>query len=200
MQVADIGLFTGSGASGSNVFTPGSAALAIDSPSPQSNYPGGESPSLAIDGNLGTKHLNFGEVGSGLIIQPSFGSSVLTGIEVWTADDAEERDPTTFSIYGSNGPLASLDNSTGTAETWTLIASGALSLPAGRGVSGGIVPIPGMAAYSLYKFEVTGVKNEGDANSTQYAEIQLYGVPEPSGAALAGLGMVGLFLRRRRQK
>ena len=66
------------------------------------NYPAAESPTLAIDGVNTTKYLNFGGANTGIIINPNDNSSVVSGLEIVTGNDAPERDPATFSIYGTN--------------------------------------------------------------------------------------------------
>lgn len=87
---------------------------------------GGEPPSAAIDGNTGTKYLNFGNgasdvqsatkgVGTGFYITPAFGSSLLQQIRIATANDSENRDPITVSIEGANGGDLTL------GASWTLI-------------------------------------------------------------------------------
>lgn len=199
MQIADVSLYTGGSATGLNVMTTASAILGIDQPGFSSSYPGGESPALAFDGNVNTKYLNFGKENAGLIIQPAGAPEVINFIELWTANDAEDRDPVNYAIYGSNDALASADNGFGDGENWTLINSGTLNLPSDRNASGGVQYFANSTAYSLYKFQVLSVKNTGTANSFQFSEIQLYGVPEPTGAAMTALGAAGLLLRRRRR-
>ncbi len=81
------------------------------------DWPGGESPPLAIDDNVNKKYLHFkGETQpTGFQVTPSAGASVVTGLTVTTANDAEPRDPVSYALYGSN---ASIDG------PYTLIASG----------------------------------------------------------------------------
>lgn len=200
MQIADASFWTGSGGSGANVLVPGSGILAVDQPGFSSSYPGGEPPGAGIDGNFGTKYLNFGEVNAGFIVQPAFGPSLVNSFEIWTANDAEVRDPTGIRIYGSNDPLASIDNGFGDSESWTLITDSPVALPPDRnGASSGVVTFANSSIYSLYKIEVTGVKDAAAANSFQFSEFQLYGVvPEPGTAALGLVAASGLLLRRRR--
>ena len=170
------------------------------------NWPDGESPDHAIDG-VGQKYLNFANLDSGIVGTPSAGSSVATSITLWTANDADPRDPASYSLYGTNvalggGPFALAD--------FTLIASGALALPLSRN-GGGNTPLdPANSqtinfannnAYSSYMIVFPTLRDDPNANSMQIAEIQLDGriIPEPSAGLLALLGVAPLLLRRRRK-
>ena len=62
-------------------------------------FPANEAPSNAIDDNPKTKYLNFDGKGSGLILE--VGKSVAVGIALTSGNDAPERDPRTFALYGS---------------------------------------------------------------------------------------------------
>jgi hypothetical protein len=62
-------------------------------------FPANEAPSNAIDDNPKTKYLNFDGKGSGLIL--AVGNSVAVGIALTSGNDAPERDPRTFALYGS---------------------------------------------------------------------------------------------------
>lgn len=149
--------------------TPGSAT-----PQGNSSYPSGESPALALDGNSSTKYLNFGEENSGLIITPVSGASILRSMRLTTANDAADRDPGSYEIYGTNSPISSIDNSTGLAENWTLISSGTLSLPSARLTDGPLVSFANSTSYTSYKILFPTVKNPAAANSMQIADIRLY--------------------------
>lgn len=97
-------------------------------------------------------------------------------IQFVTANDAAERDPTGFRIWGSiNG------------TDWVLISEQAISLPAGRNAASSIYNLNNVTAFSYYKIEFTGTKSGGDA--FQIAEIRLlYDVDDPQGT-LAGGGV-----------
>ncbi len=199
-QIADIALYTGTSAGGTNVFTTTSAALGIDNPSSASVYPGGEAPTFMIDGLGGNKYLNFGKENTGFIVQPASGLSVIDSFTLTTADDAAERDPASYKLFGATGPLLSADNSLGDAESWTLIQSGALSLPTDRNTTSGIISVSNSASYSLYRLEFDTLRDTGAANSMQIGEVQFFGtvVPEPTTALLGLLGVGTLAVRRRR--
>ena len=66
---------------------------------PGGNSPGGETPPMVIDGNVGTKWLDFNK--GSLIFD--FGASVdLDGYQLTTANDSAERDPVAWVLEGSD--------------------------------------------------------------------------------------------------
>ena len=147
---------------------------------------GAETPGNAIDLNTDTKYLNFGEVNSGLIFTPSVGPSVASGLQITTANDAVERDPTMWELYGTNEPIMSEDNSDGSAENWSLISSGDISLSDDRFTPSEIVNFDNETPYESYRFVVTGVKDVDAANSMQLAEFQLFGTVSMGGGGIPG--------------
>ena len=177
------------------------------------NWPAAESPDHAIDG-VGQKYLNFAEFNTGFIVTPSLGAgqgTIATGLQLWIANDAEPRDPSSYELYGTNqtitgpGPFA--------LSNFTLISSGALALPSNLPTRqpGGTaalvdtnsqtVNFANSTAYRSYMLVFPTVKTEASANSMQIGEVELHGtvVPEPSTIGLLGLSTLGvLSLRRRR--
>jgi hypothetical protein len=113
-----------------------------------------------------------------------------------TANDAAERDPASWALYGTNSAISSVDNSDGLGEVWTLIDSGTLALPADRLALGGMIAVNNSSVFSSYKMLFPTLNDAAMANSLQIAEVQFYGVPEPLTISLLGLG--GLALLRRR--
>jgi hypothetical protein len=189
MQVADINIFTTADGSGfpHNDFFDTAIAFDDDPPAPsqsESSYPGGESPSLAIDGDVNTKYLNFGRENSGFIVTPAAGASIVDSFQVTTANDAVERDPLDWALYGTNDPITSTDNSTGEEENWTLIDQGFTLLPEDRFLEGDVVTVDNTETYSSYRWLVTSVKDGVAANSMQFSEIQFFG--EVVGGGLDG--------------
>lgn len=157
------------------ILSPANPIIAIDRDG-VSSFPGNESPQNAIDGSL-NKYLNFGEVNSGFIVTPAAPSTIVRRFQITTANDAEERDPTSWQLFGTNSPIVSANNSAGDQEPWTLIGSGNVTLPSARNTLGPNVTVTNNTAYSSYRMVFTGVKNAAAANSMQIAEIQFYGDP-----------------------
>lgn len=168
--------------------------------------PAGEVESHAID-DVGQKYLNFLDLLSGFAVTPSANPSGLpvTGLRFYTANDAVERDPASFVLFGSNDGLDG---------PWTAIASGNLALPDARNEGGNAVMIPptgNLAAnqqtvtfdndtsYLHYQLIFPTLKNAAVANSMQIAEVEFLVVPEPATASLAGLALLvlGAIARRR---
>ena len=155
------------------ILAPGDAIIPIDADG-SSSSPGNETVVEAIDGTL-DKYLNFGEVNSGFIVTPAAPATVVKSFQLTTANDADERDPTSWQLFGTNSPITSVAHGTGAAEAWTLIGSGAVTLPTARNTQGPIVNVANAVAYSSYKMVFTGVRNATAANSMQIAEFQFFG-------------------------
>ena len=173
MQIAEFDMFASIDGSGTDILAAFDPILAIDG-GPASDYPDVEPPSMAIDGAL-DKYLNFGEVNSGFIVTPSIGFSLVTSFQITTANDATERDPTAWELYGTNEPILTADNGRGDGEAWTLINSGTVELPDERDTLGPIVAVDAADTFTSYKMLFTGVKDADAANSMQIAEIQFFG-------------------------
>ena len=177
MQIADVAMYETPGGTGTNVLGTNDPILAVHM-TMQSSYPAAEAPEKAIDGISGTKYLNFGKENSGFIVTPSVGTSLVTGLQIQTANDAETRDPASYEIYGTNDAIVSADNSDGNGgESWTLIASGDLSLPSERNTFGDMVPFVNNTFYTSYKVLFPTLKdpNAWECDSMQVDEIVLEG-------------------------
>lgn len=133
----------------------------------------------------------------GVIVTPSVGSTLVTGLRIFTAPDAEERDPADFKLEGSNDGGA----------TWTPIAAGPLNLPSARAdtLAGGTDPtlqpmqevlFENHWSFTSYKLTFTHVKNDNTANSLQIGEFELLGVTAPAApvvtATRAGGGQISI--------
>lgn len=184
VQITNAGGTTTSDAVQVNVL---STATDITSPADVVTSFGGNSPAAemvanAID-NTTAKYLNFGTdtnetapfVGPvGLIVTPVAGSTVVTGLRVYTANDAPERDPSGYVLEGSND-----------GTNFTAISSGALALPTARNASGSDldplaqnlqeVQFTNTAGYTSYRLSFNNVRDNTAANSMQIAEIELLG-------------------------
>jgi hypothetical protein len=147
-----------------------------------SGYPGGENPGLALDGNTNTKYLNFGGPGAGIII-PGAASSVVQSLQITTANDAPERDPVTFNLFGTNDPITSADNSTGVAENWQLISSGSFAQDDTRFTALPVVDFANGLAFTSYRITFPELRG---GPLFQAAEIGLF-----DGAGATGNRIVG---------
>jgi hypothetical protein len=143
-----------------------------------------QSPGNAVDGDGSTKYRNFGEQNSGLIITPASGASIVRSMRLTTADDAPERDPASYEIYGTNDQILSTDNSTGLAENWTLISAGTLQLPTTRLIDGRAVNFPNSTSYTSYKIIFPTVRDTAVADSMQVANVRLYQDSEGTGTQI----------------
>jgi len=137
-----------------------------------------ELPPMVIDNDSATKYLNFkgdfdaGETASGFTVTPAAGATIVRGMTFTAANDAAERDPTAFELYGANaaeGP-------------WTLIAWGKIvdftNPTAWPRFAINATPI-GFAndvPYTDYKVMFTAIRNTATANSMQIAEVELLGI------------------------
>ncbi len=147
----------------------------------RSDYPGGESPPNVLDGDAGSKYLNFGQRNSGVIFTPTAGAATARSFVLTTANDATERDPASYLLFGTNNAITSTNpgntniNGLGVAtENWTLIGNGTLSLPNERTTLGAPVNIGNPGLFSAYWMVFPTVRDEGMANSMQLADIRMF--------------------------
>jgi hypothetical protein len=179
------------------ILQPGDAVLAIDVDplASRSRYPAAESPSKIFDGltvNPGaTKYLNFGDQGgprnginSGFIVTPPTPGTIVQSMALTTAGDADARDPATWAIYGTNDAIVSADNSDGSAENWTLISQGAISLPAARNTLGPTISFANATAYNSYRVVFPTLKNFRDDGLMQVNEVGLFTSNDATGASI----------------
>ena len=206
MQVADIQFYTGQNAGGTAVTAATDPVIGIDET--DSAYPPTERPLEAIDGlkTSGSKYLNFGREGTGLIITPSKGSTIAKAIQLTTANDTPSRDPSHYELYGTNETIKSYENSLGNLENWSLISSGDITLPDTRNVDGDVIGFDSnTTAYTSYKLIFTENKGPdtgtGSANSIQFSEVAIFdSVPEPTTLGVLALGGLVVGARRRRAR
>lgn len=201
MQIAGAQFYTEPDATGTTLVSASASALAIDMPaSAGSLYPTNEGPKKLIDTNPISKFLNFGKENTGFIVTPAAGKSIVTSFTITTANDFTARDPGSWALYGTNDEILSFDNSAGDYELWTLIDSDLFSLTTNRNETSAPIMIDNAMAYTSYRLVFPTLRDSGNANSIQFAEIQFDGIliPEPSMATLALLGLTTVGLRRRR--
>ena len=163
-NIADL---TGNGLTASNtpnqlqVIPNTTTAIDLDGPS---SSPSNERVAKGFDGSITTKYLNFGEINSG--VEFSFSSELkLTNFEIYTANDANVRDPASYEVYGSSDAGTSFSS----------LATGTLSLPTTRYAAGGLVDLSISSFFSTYRLVFPTVRNASSANSMQLAELIFYG-------------------------
>jgi len=136
-----------------------------------SDWSNSENPLMALDDNIKTnyRHKKGETKPTGLLVTPSK-KKVVNRLTMTTADDAPERDPVAFELYGSDQSITG---------KWTLIASGKIDdfnqeTPWPR-LTKNETPIvfDNDVAYKHYKFMVTAVRDAGSADSMQFAELEL---------------------------
>jgi len=156
--------------------------------------PAQEGVERAIDG-ITQKYLNFLDLGSGFIVTPSAGPTLVNGLRFYTANDAQDRDPASYVLEGSiSGP----------GGPWTPISSGSLDLPLGRnpgGTSPGIPVNPAVhsnqvvnffnaARYTSYRVTFPTLRNAAAANSMQIGEVELLSSASHLSATKQGGGLL----------
>lgn len=204
MQIGDVEFFESADGTGSDIFDldgldPMRAIKLPTAPMSESISPLAQEAPTAIDGNINSKYLNFGINNTGFIVSPSRGSEAVNAFQITTANDAEGRDPKKYAIYGTNDPITSLAHSGGTAESWTLISSGDVTLPAARLAAGDVVSFANSTAYASYKIVFPELKGPvattvppaaGTITSMQIANIQFYADGADLGGDFNGDGSV----------
>ena len=151
------------------------------------NWPGAEAPTSVIDGvkGGGSKYLNFAETNTGILVTPTAGTSMISSMTLSVANDAEERDPANYTLYGTNLPISG--GGPFDLSNFSLISTGSLALPSPRDTTADAtgndltVPIPGSEFYTSYALIFPTVKNSNIANSMQISEVQFHGqvIPPP---------------------
>jgi hypothetical protein len=162
--------------------TVGSNSLASTIGSSAGQSPLGQGPASACDGSISTKYVNFGPctisdnapqcgLNTGFYLELQRGASLVTGLQICTANDYPDRDPFSVTLEGSN--------QSGTALTfgfsWNLIYSGISGLQAdpGRNHCGIVQLFNNTIQYQSYRFLASSKRNISD--SIQYSEVQLFG-------------------------
>jgi hypothetical protein len=139
------------------IFTPSMSITQVNPGSP----PFGEDVTKAIDGNSGTKYLNFNKTNTGLVVNTGR-NSIANRMDLTTANDFPERDPVNYTIEGSNN-----------GSSWTTITSGNIPCNSNRFLTRSF-NFTNTTSYSWYRIVFPSLCNVGLANSMQIGEIQLF--------------------------
>ena len=127
------------------------------------NSPGGEAVQNVIDQNSATKFLDFNAFdGIGFEVDLLGVAQTASSIEIVTANDAPERDPTAYEIFGSNN-----------GTDYTSIATGSIPCVLDRFFSR-TFSFSNSTAYTYYRVNFTGFC--GSSTINQIADVQLYGI------------------------
>jgi hypothetical protein len=163
------------------------------------NWPAAEFPANATDNNSATKYLNFAKTDTGIVVTPAGGSAALNSMAFTTANDSPNRDPLTFSLWGSVTPLSAGNFSMAGLTPIVTGASTGLTVDPGRFITGAAQTFTNNVAYASYVLTFPTVRDSATANSMQVADVTFSNVPEPGTSALAGLALLGLARRKRSQ-
>jgi hypothetical protein len=125
------------------------------------NSPSNEGAANAFDGNPNTKYLNFDKQNAGVTVKLNQGR-VVKKFTITTANDAVERDPASYKLYGSNDGV-----------NWVLLSEGPLSLSDNRFTVSGEITVANTNAYIYYFIKFPSIKNNS-GNSVQIAEVTYY--------------------------
>jgi hypothetical protein len=125
------------------------------------NSPSNEGAANAFDGNPNTKYLNFDKQNAGVTVKLSQGR-VVKKFTITTANDAVERDPASYKLYGSNDGV-----------NWVLLSEGPLSLSNNRFAVSDEIAVANTNAYVYYFIKFPSIKNDS-GNSVQVSEVTYY--------------------------
>jgi hypothetical protein len=129
------------------------------------NSPAGYGAARAIDNNVTTKYLNFDKLNTGLTIMPT-GHRPVRALTLISAEDAPERDPSSFVLEGSND-----------GANFIRIASNAVPPFVARNTVQSFA-VTNTNVFNQYRVLFPTVSNAATANSMQIAEVELLYHPE----------------------
>ncbi len=156
-----------------DITSPGNTVVGVPE---DDEWPGNEAPANVIDNNSNTKYLHFGGQNSstGFQVAPNAHTVPVTALVFTTANDAPERDPVSYELYGSN---------TSISGPYELIASGEIvdfkqDIPWPRYTPNNTpVIFPNDKIYTCYQVMFPNVRYPSGANSMQIAEVDLLALP-----------------------
>lgn len=153
--------------------------------------PGGETITQAFDNTASTKYLNTAGVGSGILIDLQT-ARVVTTLGLTAANDAAHRDPTSFTLYGSNTSTS--------ADMIAITNVGTALIAPARFANYADVQINNSTAYRYYRLVFNSVANNkidddsgtvGTQTYVQIGEVRLAGLPTLSGDSVVELASEG---------
>jgi len=139
------------------------------------NSPANEGVEMAIDNNTATKYLNLDKLNAGFTVTPQSPTTVVTGLRLTSANDAPDRDPTSFTLAGSDD-----------GTTFTDIAQGAIPDFPARFFAVE-VSFANDRSYRHYRLLFPEVRNAASAVAVQIAEVELLGYVGPPPPAFLDL-------------
>jgi hypothetical protein len=174
MQIAEVELLGVAADLPQDVTQPGDPIV----PS-SNNNPGSEGVANAIDNVTGTKYLNFDAANNalptGFTVSPQSGLTLVSGLTLTSANDAPERDPSSFVLSGSYD-----------GSNFVQIASNSVPVFTNRFVKQTIL-FDNNIPYLHYRLMFPTVVNAPNAaNSMQIAEVELLGVLAPTDVTIPG--------------
>jgi hypothetical protein len=137
------------------------------------NSPGSEAVANAIDNVPTTKYLNFDRLNTGFTVTPRVGLSVVQCLTLTSANDAPERDPTSFTLEGSYD-----------GSNFVQIASNAVPAFTAR-FQKVVIRFENNTPYLAYRLIFPTVAGPG-GNSMQIAEVELLGFLAPTDVTQPG--------------
>ena len=169
MQFADIQFYD---EYGNAILSTNDVVLAIGDYMTGSSYPDQEGPFATADRDVKVKYLNYGGEYSGFIVTPI--NPVTPNAMMFTsANDSLHRSPATVEIYGTDDPITSLDNSSGTEENWTLLGTGTFELDNFYFRNSSIVYFENEKAWSSYKVLFPALRQTLYGGSTEVPRMQV---------------------------
>jgi len=177
---------------GEPILAPGDFIIAINTNTAMESHSrtpdsGDENVENILDGDFSTKYLNFGGGDwdsryTGFIVTPNSGSSIMQSFMLTTANDAIERDPASWILYGTTESIVSTNNSNGIAENWTFIDSGTVALPWTRETNGPIVLVNNSTAYTSYRMTFPSLRN--GVFDMQFSGVAFYSTTNGTGGTI----------------
>lgn len=150
-------------------------AIDVDPLASNSSYAPGEGPLSAYDQFVNTKYRNDARRNAGFIAGSLTASpTIVRSMGLRSALDTPlASDPVSYELYGTNSMVISPDNSSGSLESWTLIASGPIDMPETRGNATGVT-FDNSTPYHSYRVVFPDIRDFRAADSMQVADISLY--------------------------